>query len=51
MVYCQAYGCTNRPDTDKDVKRHYFSIPNPKTNALCCERWLHNIGTGVKLRL
>ena len=29
MVYCQAYRCSNRPDKDKDRKRHYFRFPNP----------------------
>ena len=46
MVYCQAYGCTNRPGTDKDTKRHYFKFPNTSKEKLRFERWLQNIGTG-----
>ena len=52
MVYCQAYGCTNRPETDriKNVKRNYFVIPNPIREQQRCERWLHNIGTGKNVK-
>ena len=49
MVYCQAYGCNNRPDNDK-IKRHYFVIPDPAKDKLKCERWLHNIGTDLSVK-
>lgn len=48
MPHCIAYKCTNNQSRNPD-KKHFFSLPNYKTNADEIQRaniWLHNVGTG-----
>ena len=50
MVYCQAFGCKNKPERKTAEKKHYFSFPHPEKEKQRCERWLHNIGTGYTIQ-